>query len=271
MANRAEQFDKMRETQASILLRIAGSMRLFRTPEGEAYTELPIDDRWETHPLKSKAVRNWLTLLYYETYQGSPSKMALESTLAVLESKAHFRSEVHETFLRLAWHEGIIYLDLGNEQREVVRISAEGWTVETEVPVRFRRPRSMGALPLPVRGGSLNDLRQFLNVPNDSDKEWMLMVSWLVGAFHPTGPYPVLALHGEKGSAKSTTTRYLRALIDPSTAMAPVQPRDSQDLTIKAHHNWVVAFDNMSSMPRWLSDGLCRLATGASDSKRELY
>ncbi len=33
----------------------------------------------------------------------------------------------------------------------------------------------------------------------------------------------------------------------------------------------MVAFDNLSSIPPWLSDGLCRLATGGGFSTRELY
>lgn len=265
----ARQSENHRETQAGTLLHLAESIGLFRTPEGEAYAEIPVDGHTEIHPLKSKAIKDWLTFQYDNAYDGAPNKTAMEGALAVLESRARFKSAEQEIHLRLASAGDILYLDLGNEAREVVKITPVGWTIEKSVPVRFRRSKSMQALPRPERNGNINELRQFLNVATDT--EWILMLAWLIGAFHPTGPYPVLALHGEKGSAKSTTTRYLRALIDPSTAMAPVQSSNSQDLTIKAHHNWIVAFDNMSSMPRWLSDGLCRLSTGASDSKRELY
>ena len=61
----------------------------------------------------------------------------------------------------------------------------------------------MLALPIPERGGSIDDLRQLLNVPNEND--WVLVVSWLLGALRPERPYPVLVLQGEQGSAKSTT------------------------------------------------------------------
>jgi hypothetical protein len=40
---------------------------------------------------------------------------------------------------------------------------------------------------------------------------------------------------------------------------------------IGAVNNWVVAMDNLSSMPGWLSDGLCRLATGGGQATRTLY
>jgi hypothetical protein len=40
---------------------------------------------------------------------------------------------------------------------------------------------------------------------------------------------------------------------------------------IAARNGWVVALDNLSSLTPWLSDGLCRLATGSGFATRELY
>ena len=40
---------------------------------------------------------------------------------------------------------------------------------------------------------------------------------------------------------------------------------------IAATNGAVVALDNLSHLPVWLSDGLCRLATGGGLSKRTLY
>mgnify|MGYP001567769299 FL=1 len=97
------------------------------------------------------------------------------------------------------------------------------------------------------------------------------MVAWLVAAFRPIGPYPVLDIEGEQGSAKSTTGRVLRALVDPNKADLRTVPRDERDLMIAAHNGWVVAYDNLSGIPLWLSDALCRLSTGGGFSTRELY
>src|SRR5207237_3972573 len=98
-----------------------------------------------------------------------------------------------------------------------------------------------------------------------------LSASWLVATLRPTGPYPILVSHGEQGSAKSTLVRVLRSLVDPNTAALRTTPRDERDLVIAATNGWLIALDNLSHLPDWLSDALCRLATGTGFATRELY
>ena len=98
----------------------------------------------------------------------------------------------------------------------------------------------------------------------------MLVVAWLVAALRNSGPYPVLALSGEQGSAKSTLTAILRELLDPNTAPLRALPREDRDLFIAATNGHVLAFDNVSGLPAWLSDTLCRLATGGGFAVRQL-
>ncbi len=92
-----------------------------------------------------------------------------------------------------------------------------------------------------------------------------------MGALRPVGPYPVLVLHGEQGSAKSTAARILRLLIDPSTAPLRTVPKDERDLMIAANTNWVIALDNVSHLSPAFSDALCRLSTGGGLATRALY
>jgi hypothetical protein len=40
---------------------------------------------------------------------------------------------------------------------------------------------------------------------------------------------------------------------------------------VTAQHSWVAAFDNLSGVRPWLSDALCRLATGGGYAARSLY
>ena len=129
--------------------------------------------------------------------------------------------------------------------------------------------RGTRALPEPERGGQIEALRGFLNLASDED--FNLAVAWLLAALRPTGPYPVLVLTGEQGSAKSTCARMLRALVDPHEAALRAPPRNEHELFIAARNAHVLAFDNLSTVPAWLSDALCRLSTGAGFAARKLY
>ena len=124
-------------------------------------------------------------------------------------------------------------------------------------------------LPGPGSGGSIETLRDFLNVSSDDD--FVLVVAWLLAALRNRGPYPVLILSGEQGSAKSTFSAVLRALIDPNTAPLRALSREDRDLFIAANNGHVLTFDNVSGLPTWISDTLCRLATGGGFAVRQLY
>src|SRR5262245_64837822 len=76
---------------------------------------------------------------------------------------------------------------------------------------------------------------------------------------------------GEHGSAKTTFCKILRALIDPNTASMRALPREDRDAFIAANNGHVLAFDNVSGLPAWISDTLCRLATGGGFAVRQLY
>jgi hypothetical protein len=78
-------------------------------------------------------------------------------------------------------------------------------------------------------------------------------------------------LSGEQGSAKSTFSSILRALLDPNTAPLRALPREDRDLFIAASNGHVLAFDNVSGLPAWISDTLCWLATGGGFAVRQLY
>ena len=171
--------------------------------------------------------------------------------------------------IRVGGLDGRLYLDLGDETWRAVEIDTTGWRVIDNPPVRFRRAAGMKPMPMPVRGGSVETLRSFLNVQSDAD--FVLVVAWALAVLRNRGPYPVIVLSGEQGSAKSTFSAILRALLDPNTAPLRALPREDRDLFIAASNGHVLAFDNVSGLPAWISDTLCRLATGGGFAVRQLY
>ena len=261
--------EKTRFTQSAELIQCAAGVELFHTSETEAFGSFPVNDHREVWAIKSKSCRLWLMRAFYLRTGKPAGCQAMQDALSMLEAKALFDSPVSQVFTRIAPFEGRIYIDLGNAEWQVVEISCDGWRIIQNPPVRFRRSRSMQSMAYPAKGGSMSALRKLINVGDDNN--WILLLCWLVAAFRPRGPYPLLILQGEQGSAKSTTAKLLRKLIDPASAPLRTPPRDERDLLIAANNSWVVAYDNLSGIPPWLSDALCRLSTGGGFSTRELY
>jgi hypothetical protein len=259
------------QSQATLLVSLAmgAGAELFHSPEGNAYATIDVDGHRETWPLKVRGFRRWLARLFYEEEGKAPGSQAIHDALGVLEGKALYDGPEYPVYTRLAGVNGNIYLDLGNAAWQAIEITPSGWQVIAEPPVKFRRAKGMLALPEPVRGGTLAVLRPFINLASEDD--WRLFVSFLLQTFRPRGPYIVLVIYGEQGSAKSSLVRVVRALIDPNTAALRTMSRDERDLVIAATNGWIIALDNLSHLPVWLSDALCRLATGSGFATRELY
>jgi hypothetical protein len=260
---------KDKKTQAAELVELAlgQNLELFHDRSREAYVSVPVNDHVETHRIKSKSFRLWLSGLFYGEHQKPPGAQAMQDALGILEAKAIFDGEEHEVHARLAAHGGKTYLDLCNDAWQVIEIDKDGYRVVDDPPVHFRRVKAMLPLPVP-EPGSIGLLRRFVNV---REEHWCLFLGCLVAAMRPTGPYPVMLLISEQGSGKSTTSRVMRALVDPNSAPVRAEPREPRDLAIAANNAWMICLDNVSYIPAWLSDAICRTSTGGGFSIRTLY
>jgi hypothetical protein len=230
---------------------------------------VPIEGHRETWPVRSRRLRGWLRRRSYEETGEALAAAAVRSALDFIEARAQFDAPERSVHVRVAAHAGRLYLDLADERWRAVEIGTEGWRVIATPPVRFRRPEGMLPLPEPRPGGSIEALRPMLNLADRND--FVLVVAWLLASLRPVGPYPLLAVSGEQGSAKTVLSKLLRALIDPNTASVRALSREQRELSIAANNSHLLAFDNLSVLPAWLSDALCRLASGGSFALRRLY
>ena len=257
-----------RPSQSGLLIDIAErECALFHCDE-KAFADIETDGRRETWPVESPGFGRWLRLRYFREHGGAPNAEAIQSARNTIEAMARHEGEKRQVFRRVATREDRLYVDLCDDRWRAVEIDAEGWRVVDRPPARFTRTRNMRPLPAPEKGGGVADLRPFINVADDG---FTLAVAWALAALRSEGPFPVLVLTGEQGSAKSTTERVLASLVDPCEAQLRSPPRAEQDLFVAARNAHVLAFDNMGAIPAWLSDGFCRLSTGSAFATRELY
>ena len=255
------------EGPVKALLRLAETAAFLRSADGCFYAQVTVGGRPEVYGLRSRPFRDWLIDGYFRACGDIPSDWSMRRVLAKLEATARFEGGTPSIFVRVG-HDGngngdgsACYLDLADPGGHAVRIDPDGWSLVNNPGVHFRHPAGQLPLPIPSREGSIDLLRPYVNL---TDRDFRLLIVWMAAAIRPVGPYPVLGLYGQHGAAKSTLTGIVRLLIDPQADPRLGEPRNSRDLMVSAVNGWLFLYDNISVIPRWLSDGLCRLATGGA-------
>lgn len=244
---------------------------LFHDIDYKTFASVRVNGHIETYPINSNLFRVWLSGMYYRRTAAAMQGETEKDVLRTIDAIARYEGEQHETFLRLASRDDKIYLDLSDKDWRIVEVTANGWrTIQAaDAPVKFIRRQAMLPMAEPIMGGTLDELRNFLNC--EDDDTWALLASWLVMTVHPNGPYPILSVTGEQGSAKTSACKMLRSIVDPNRADLRALPKDERDLMIACSNSWVQAFDNLSGLTQEWSDALCRIATGASFTTRTLH
>ena len=157
-----------------------------------------------------------------------------------------------DVHVRFARSRDAIYLDMCDDQWRAIEVTKDGWRVVRNPPVLFRRGAGARALasarerrdPGPVApAGERGD-----------DSQWCLMLAWLVGAFLPEGAFSHLVLHGEQGSAKSTTALVLQSMLTHRTRAFNSPPKDETDATVirAAHGHSVLMTTCAGAGLKWL-------------------
>jgi hypothetical protein len=163
--------------------------------------------------------------------------------------------------------DGAVVFDIGErDSADAIVLRPTGWSIERS-PLVWRNS-TLRPLPKPVPGGSIEELRTVINV---TDETWPLVVGWLVAAMIPNIPHPIAYLVGPQGSAKTTTSRFLTMLIDPSDADSRSQVKDPADWAALGVGAYAVNLDNVSAIQPWFSDALCRAVTGDAYTPRQFY
>jgi putative DNA primase/helicase len=260
---------RRRVPQRDTLIGLTDDCELWHDAERIAYATFGVNAHHEHWQVRSREFRMWLSGQFYEATGGAIGGQALEDGIRILEARAVNQGPQYEPFIRVGRHGKNLYLDLCDARWRAVEITAAGWSVVEKPAAKLLRSSSMRPLPEPETGGMIEELRGFLNVRNDED--FMLVVAWLVAALRDRGPYAVLAINGEQGAGKSVFSRMIRALVDPSAAPIRAVPKDDRDLVVSAGNSWALVFDNLSSVPAWFADALCRLATGSGFATRMLH
>lgn len=244
--------------------------RFVTSPDGRPYA-VALDGPNTALPLRNKGgLRQRLARKFADAYPGEvASQSALADAMTVLEGLAEDSDPV-PVHLRVGRGEdGAVVVDLGSTDGRAVVVTATGWNVVDRAPVLFRRSGAMAPMPPPVLDGDgLAKLHALLNMDTPTFHQ---LVAWLVAAWIPDIPHPALVCKGEQGTGKSKAAQLFINLVDPSPAAKRSQPRDPKAWNTQAFASWALCLDNVSTIPPWLSDTLCKAVTGDGVVDRALY
>ena len=267
--------DKQDSAAAELIELVMGEGTLFFDDQADkAFVSTEIKGVENTLAIGSKAFIDWLSFAYYTaTKRGNlPGKSASESAIKqagfALSGIAKHDGEAAQVHLRVADKNGGHYIFIGDDDLQVIEVLPTGWRVTNEAPVKFWMPGSMQSLPMPIKGGDLTQLWDFVNIPK---LDRPLVLAWMLESFRANTPFPILALNGTQGCAKSSTQDKIRQLIDNNSVNLRGAPKTVEDVFVSAGCGWVSSYENLSHLTPAIQDAFCTISTGGGHSGRKLY
>ena len=267
--------EKAKTSQSTQLISlIEGSdIELFHDEYDDPYIRFKLGDHYEYCKIRSKIFKRWISNKYWNLLRQVPNNEAVNSALNIIEAKACFEGNEYKLENRVAFYKNEIYYDLGNWT--AIRINKDGWDLMSEPPILFRSYNHQREQVIPERCKEgeepliLDDLLCLINIEEPNQK--LLFSVSLHNLFLPHIPRPIFVLHGDQGTAKTTTSTLIKELVDPSMLKNLRIGNSYAEFIQQASHHYLLCLDNLTSLPTWMSDALCRLVTGEGFSKRELY
>jgi hypothetical protein len=241
-----------------------------------SYAKVRVGDHHEIFPVKSTKFEHYITKLYFDQSNGEeiPTREALNNSVRVLQAKTEFGDQRRIVYLRSAWAtDGELCYDLTDERWRQIKINKDHWQIikSSNSEILFTRFNQASQLE-PDRDYSSDIFDNYLDLMNISDLQHRLLLKVItVCSFIPDIPRPICIPYGEQGSCKSTFCEFQKRLIDPSKINLLTIPKDKSEFVQQLHHNYLVVYDNVSYLPPWFSDEVCKAVTGVGNSKRKLY
>jgi hypothetical protein len=262
-----------KDNQADRLMSLCLSQKveLFHDQHKTAYVRVWQAGANVIMPVRSRQFKSWLANLMWQTQQKVPGTEGLNSAINVLQGKALIEGKQYTLYNRVAPAEDGLWIDMTDDKWRAIKVDAQGWRIVNAPPILFRRYAHQLPLTEPQRGGDPWKLLNYFNIHKDDKETRLPLLCVCASYFIPSIPHPILTAYGPQGSAKTWLFRFVRRVFDPSSIEVLSMPWDERERVQQLEHHWLPFYDNITSLPTWISDSLCRAATGGGFSKRELY
>lgn len=261
---------EQKKTAAEVLLGILNTATLTRDDNFDTYALLP---KKETNKsltsLDSEDFVGWISSEYFKQTKHWPPNHDLKSTISHAKREAKKKDSFGEIHLRFGFFCNTHFIDMCNNNNEAVEITSSGWNVTNNLPVYFRNVRNQRELATPVRNGNYRDIRHSMNIDNEEDE--ILLLPTICTLPMADIIRPIIGFVGHQGSAKTTASRVIRLLLDPTYPIENDFKRAQHDLALVFTYNALPVFDNLTTISDTVSDMFCRAHSGTGFDIRAYY
>ena len=263
--------DKRSQADKLIFICLEQKPQLFHDQHDMPYIRVKQKNANVIFPIKSRSFKVWLANLLWKEANKAPSADALAGALNVLQAKALYEGQKHTLFNRVAPAPDGLWIDMADKNWRAIKVTAAGWQIVDNPPILFKRFSHQKPLATPDAEGDAWNLLDFLNIDKKDEATRLLFLCAVISYLIPLIPHVIIVLYGIQGSGKSTLFKIVRRIVDPSAVETLTLPQNERERVQQLDHHWCAFYDNITSLPTWMSDTLCRAATGGGFTKRELY
>ncbi len=269
------QDEEVKKKEADMLYDAITSMddfEAFKDQFSTYFVRYSVNSRKEIQEVSSEEFFDFMYGKLYELMGRLPSVEAVKKVQQAIRSLITINKTIHSLYTRVATRGNDLLYDLANQDNEIVEITRDGWRVIKDNGITFRRISTQKQQVQPNPDAKIKDILRLQNYINIPDSQLLLFIVYLVSCFF-AGKFarPISVFAGEKGGAKSTMTRLVNDLVDPTEADLLSLPAKEDEFAITLQKHWFAGFDNVSVISKQQSDWLCKGATGGALEKRKLY
>ncbi|MFQ9516177.1 MAG: hypothetical protein ACLRZ9_10150 [Eubacterium sp.] len=174
---------------------------------------------------------------------------------------------------RVALKNDKIYYDLFNMESEkmlYVVVSENDWNITDEdMNDVFNFGGYIKPQCVPQKGeGNYKLIEKYLNVREENK---LLLLVYIITLFVPDIQYPILNIIGEQETGKSTLSKFIKRLVDPTYDELIGLPKEERTLILPLYLNHLTVYDNIQGLSAKLSEVFCRVVTGGQYALRKLF
>ena len=246
---------------------IMKSIKLFPDMAGMVYAKAFVHNATVFMDLNGEQFENYLNAELYNANSEFPAPTAVKSATRIANHRGK-ANPPEEVFLRFGVLNDVHMLDLRSSVGMVVEVAPTGWTLTTAPRVNFLRPHGGLEIPVPSSSGDYLKILNYLNL--DEDGKLLTLPSMPV-LMMVNLERPIVQFIGKEGSGKSSVAKRYRKLMDPACPEVNDAKAEKRELALLLNDNAMPVLDNLTSLPKFVSDFYCAAFSGGGVQFRAHY